>query len=171
MQIKFFWRVLISCCLFAQNTQANVEGEWVRVSHGEIPERAFSTENQMFICRALQSKSTYQGYLTQSSGACILNVAGRAVKAVFYEVLLGNQYQWQPFPRTYTSAIPQNAVLGGTEDSYYGRVLYICRAKIQQKDWVIGKLSNPLRGCQINHNGREHSSLDFEILVKPLPLP
>lgn len=165
MQIKWVL-IALTCCLYVQNTQAGVEGEWVRVSHGEIPERAFPLENQTVICRAPQSKGTYPGYLTPSTGACILNVAGRAVKAIFYEVLLGDQYQWQPFPRTYTSSIPQNAVLGGTEDPHYDRVLYICRAKMQQKEWVVGKLSNPLRGCQLNHNNREHSSLDFEILVK-----
>lgn len=161
MQIKCF---IISCCFFLQNAYAGVEGEWLRVSHGEIPERAFPLENQSYICRAPQSKGVYPGYM--ANGACILNVAGRAVKATFYEILLGESYQWQIFSRTYIDKIPQNAILGGTEDPQYDRVLYICRAKLQQKEWVIGKLSNPLRGCQLNHNNREQSSLDFEILVR-----
>jgi hypothetical protein len=157
--------IAISCCFIAQKVSAGVEGEWVRVSHGEIPEHAFLLENQSVICRAPQSKGVYPGYLIHESRACILNVAGRAVKAIFYEVLLGDNYQWQPFSRGYVETIPPNAVLGGTEDPHYDRALYICRAKMQQKEWVIGKLSNPLRGCQINHNNREHSSLDFEILI------
>jgi len=161
VQIKCF---IISCCFLLQNVYAGVEGEWLRVSHGEIPERAFLLENQQYICRAPQSKGTYPGYM--ANGTCILNVAGRAVKAVYYEVLLGSDYKWQVFSRSYVEKIPDNAVLGGTEDPQYDRVLYICRAKYQQKEWVIGKLSNPLRGCQINHNNREQSNLDFEILVK-----
>lgn len=158
--------IFLTICFYSKNIYAGVEGEWLRVSHGEIPERAFILENQQPICRAPQSKGTYPGYM--ANGACILNVAGRAVKAVFYEVLLGTDYEWQAFSKAYTEKIPQNAILGGTEDPQYDRSLYICRAKSQQKEWVIGKLSNPLRGCQINHNNREQSSLDFEILVKIL---
>lgn len=162
MRANFF--IFLTLCFCLQNSYAGVEGEWLRVSHGEIPERAFLLEDQQHICRAPQSKGTYPGYM--SNGACILNVAGRAVKATFYEILLGNDYKWQVFSRSYVEKIPDNAILGGTEDPQYDRVLYICRSKIQQKEWIIGKLSNPLRGCQINHNNREQSSLDFEILVK-----
>jgi hypothetical protein len=156
--------LILSLCL--QNVYAGVEGEWLRVSHGEIPEHAFFVENQQYICRASQSKGIYPGYLTQGGGACILNIAGRAVKAIYYEVLIGNYYQWQSFSRGYVEKIPDNTILGGTQDPQYDRALYICRAKLQQNEWVIGKLSNPLRGCQLNHNNREQSSLDFEILVK-----
>lgn len=161
MQINFSLLILYLCL---QSAYAGTEAEWLRVSHGEIPEHAFFLENQQYICRAPQSKGVYPGYM--ANGACILNVAGRAVKAIYYEVLIGNDYKWQPFSRGYVEKIPDNAILGGTEDPQYDRSLYICRAKLQQKEWVIGKLSNPLRGCQINHNNREQSSLDFEILIK-----
>lgn len=154
---------LFSLCFYLKNSYAGVEGEWLRVSHGQLPERAFITEDQQLICRAPHSKGIYPGYI--SHGACILNVAGREVKAIHYEVLLAADYKWQVFSRTYTEKIPPTAVIGGTEDPQSDRVLYICRAKLQPKEWIIGKLSHPLRGCQLNHHNREQSRLDFEILV------
>ncbi|KAJ8027326.1 Natterin-1 [Holothuria leucospilota] len=141
--------------------------EWVQSSGGKIPDNAFpgGTDKDgsvLYVCKAHFPKETCAGKVSNELGNCRIPYHDKELNVSTYEVLTSPP--WEDYTLAWTDddytngALPGNAV--STDTGFYvGRY---------NKDgrYIPGKIVVSLGVLYYGYAGREHSTENYEVLVK-----
>jgi hypothetical protein len=140
---------------------------WVFASRGNIPKGSLAVGkgtngDALYACRArLANGSEQPGRIREPMLGCAVTFGGLEWSIGAYQVLRDDgpkTIKWLTSTDAARSAYPVGRDADGT-------VLHLCRAKLVDGSVQIGKTA--ASGCVYGAGGKEQSTADFEVLVKP----